>query len=78
MHGVSVRTWELLYNKISLLTASGCRVRLVSGWYTFFYKSNFIRTTRLKFLIICPRIKNKLRTIEGRLQIQMLQLKVFY
>ena len=32
------------------------------------YKNNFIRTTRLKF---APKNKNKLRTIEARLQIQM-------
>ena len=38
------------------------------GWYTLFYKNNFIRTTRLKF---AQKIKNKLRTDEVQLQMQM-------
>ena len=37
---------------------------MVSQIHAFFYKNNFIRT-RLKF---CPEIKNKLRTLGVRLQ----------
>ena len=38
------------------------------GDYTLFYKNNFYKDNEAQ---ICPKIKNKLRTIETRLQIQM-------